>query len=373
MDISQVEPGTNAAIDDVPETSEGASAESEGKSPLESEDKSPPTQAEIQARMDQWLDEQLRQAKKVAEAHYSMLKSDIEYQGLNVQKRFEHFYTHFPLFTKNYPIVVRLLTGYNQYHPKAFVRFIRKLVTKHYQSREEYYERQADYAKYLYMSLTPHCSPKEANRVWRHTYETLRKESETFEKDYKDAEDQVKSKKQEDLDKLKLELKKQLEEMPEHTKLLIKKRLIKKNIMNTLTSAQEEETKLIKELKNLESHINDLTAIQLPAEIKDYNNASENDKGKYADNIHAIENDLEETESSYNKKKISLDENRRIREKYTQLLETLKQQMGDDFYKIDSAQIFTSSKPKTEVEPYYVVVESDDESDGEPEGEPDDE
>lgn len=118
------------------------------------------------------------------------LKTDKKFRELDVDDKLEYYQKKYHRFTMTFPIVLRYMIQLRQYNKNAFIKFIKKMTSKPYRSELEYCERQADYVKYMYMETTPRYQMKNAQTVWKQTYEMLKKEVEIF----KEAEEKVKKK-----------------------------------------------------------------------------------------------------------------------------------------------------------------------------------
>lgn len=97
---------------------------------------------------------------------------------------FAEFYTAFP-------IVSRYMICMGQFTNKAFKRFLLKCQNmqgrmrymKGKEKEEEWTKRQADYVRYLWESYQKQVfSANEAQQVWQHAYQTLKKEFNDFNK-----------------------------------------------------------------------------------------------------------------------------------------------------------------------------------------------
>lgn len=99
----------------------------------------------------------------------------------------------YPDFAKTFPIVIRYMIQFRQYKPRAMEKFLKKLHSNPYRSEEEYCERQADYAKYLYMESVPHYSAKVAGEVYNEVRSALLDEL----KAYKEMLEKIKKKTEE--------------------------------------------------------------------------------------------------------------------------------------------------------------------------------
>ena len=131
---------------------------------------------------------------KDAEAIWSdfndRLKNDATFRDLDPDNQLEFYQKNHHRFTMSFPIVLRYMIQLRQFSKKAFVKFVKKMTAKPYRSELEYCERQADYVKYLFMELSPSHNMKEAQAIWKNTYDMLAKEVEVFKK----AEEKVKEK-----------------------------------------------------------------------------------------------------------------------------------------------------------------------------------
>jgi hypothetical protein len=111
------------------------------------------------------------------------------------QKEFKEFYTE-------YPIVCRYMICMGQYSHKAMRRYLIKCknsqLTREQSQDKEYKEdqwvmRRADYVRYLWESYqSQHFSTSEAQQIWQHSYQTLKKEFKEFSDMQKDIENKLK-------------------------------------------------------------------------------------------------------------------------------------------------------------------------------------
>jgi hypothetical protein len=112
------------------------------------------------------------------------------------QKEFKEFYTE-------YPIVCRYMICMGQYSHKAMRRYLIKCknsqLTREQSQDKEYKEdqwvmRRADYVRYLWESYqSQHFSASEAQQIWQHSYQTLKKEFKEFSDMQKNIESKLKS------------------------------------------------------------------------------------------------------------------------------------------------------------------------------------
>lgn len=130
-----------------------------------------------------------------AEAIWKDIKERLkneEFKVLDAEKKLEYYQKKYNDFTMTFPIVLRYMVQLNSYKKKAFEKFLKKLRANPYRSELEYCERQADYVKYLFMETTNTHNMKEAQNIWKETYDMLAKEVEIFKK----ASEKIKRKKE---------------------------------------------------------------------------------------------------------------------------------------------------------------------------------
>jgi hypothetical protein len=100
-------------------------------------------------------------------------------------------------FYKDFPIVARYMVCMDAYSRQAFKRFLNKLVMNNQKrqtpgdakagdAENDWIELQADYVKFLYQEYNRerHVSNEELNRIWRDTYNSLKKEFGDFRELY---------------------------------------------------------------------------------------------------------------------------------------------------------------------------------------------
>lgn len=118
------------------------------------------------------------------------LKSDSEFRDMDPSDQLEFYQKNYNRFTMAFPIVLRYMIQLRKFNKKAFAKFVKKMMANPYRSELEYCERQADYVKYLFMETSHSHNMKEAQAIWKQTYDMLVKEVEVF----KEAEEKVKNK-----------------------------------------------------------------------------------------------------------------------------------------------------------------------------------
>lgn len=93
----------------------------------------------------------------------------------------------FSEFITKYAIPTRYMVMYNEYNSKAFSKYLVRLKTVGYGSKDDWIARQADYVKFLWRAYNPHAGAAEAAEVRRKAEETIKKEMDSFETDYDKA------------------------------------------------------------------------------------------------------------------------------------------------------------------------------------------
>ena len=151
----------------------------------------------------------LKDAEVIWSDFNNRLKNDKDFVKLNPDERLEFYQKNNSNFTMNFPIVLRYMIQLGQFSKKAFSRFIKKLLNNPYRSELEYCERQADYVKYLFMELSPSHNMKEAQEIWKKSYDMLAKEVEIF----KQAEETVKEKMEKNNNQNNLEKREELKKL----------------------------------------------------------------------------------------------------------------------------------------------------------------
>ena len=126
-------------------------------------------------------------------------------------------------FITKFVIVSRAMITHGEYHPNAFDKYLRRLLSKGYASKEEWVERQADYMKYLWLDLKSKGSSKRykkladspaADKYWRDTKAGLQGEYDSFHHDFETAQMAVKEKQEKITDELKADLLKLADQDP---------------------------------------------------------------------------------------------------------------------------------------------------------------
>ena len=111
------------------------------------------------------------------------------------EKQLSYFQSKYKDFSIKFPIQLRYMIMFSEYHPEAFKLYLKKLNTCYYKTKEEWCERQADYIKYLYMKLRRNYNSNQLSVVWNDTKKKLVKEFDDFETSYKEKEIQLEEEK----------------------------------------------------------------------------------------------------------------------------------------------------------------------------------
>lgn len=90
-------------------------------------------------------------------------------------------------FITKYAIPTRYMLEYGEYSPCVFEKYLQRLKTVAYKSKDEWIERQADYVKMLWRKFNPHGNTKEAQAQWQYARDSIKQEMEGFESDYEKA------------------------------------------------------------------------------------------------------------------------------------------------------------------------------------------
>lgn len=133
-----------------------------------------------------------------------------EFQKYDPDVRHKVVVGKYPQFSQAYPIILRFIARDLKYNEKAFRKFLEKLRINPGKGMQGFIERQADYAKFLYIEDCKangrHWSSKKANQFWNIEYEHMHKWVKKLEKDEDLAKNEFEKESQENLEKLRDEL-----------------------------------------------------------------------------------------------------------------------------------------------------------------------
>ena len=133
------------------------------------------------------IDKYVEDAEDIWLDYRTRKKSDLKFINMSIDDRINYYQRVYNKFALAFPVVLRYMVQLGSYNRKAFRRFVDRLTNNPYRSELEYCERQADYVKFLFMENNKSHSMKEANNVWKKTYDLLVKEVEVFKKANEDA------------------------------------------------------------------------------------------------------------------------------------------------------------------------------------------
>ena len=131
------------------------------------------------------------------------LKVNPEFVNIPDEDKIAIYQKEFKEFYNEYPIVCRYMICMGQYSHKAMRRYLIKCKNSQLtreQSQDKEYKadqwvmRRADYVRYLWESYqAQHFSASEAQRIWQHSYQTLKKEFKDFNDMQQDIEAKLKT------------------------------------------------------------------------------------------------------------------------------------------------------------------------------------
>lgn len=116
----------------------------------------------------------------------------------------------YPNFSKAYPLIVRYIARDLKYSEKAFRKFLDKLKTNPGKGMQGFIERQADYAKYLYIEDHKQYgrpwSAEKAKQIWELEYNNMNSSIKKLEKEEKLAKNEFKEERERNVKQKKKEL-----------------------------------------------------------------------------------------------------------------------------------------------------------------------
>jgi hypothetical protein len=116
----------------------------------------------------------------------------------------------YPNFAQAYPIILRFISRDLRYNAKAFRQFLNKLEKDPGKGMEGFIERQADYAKFLYIedskSRGRHIDRKKAQDIYNFEYANMMKWLKKIKQEERDAKNEFNEESKENLQKKKQEL-----------------------------------------------------------------------------------------------------------------------------------------------------------------------
>lgn len=159
--------------------------------------------------MNQELDNERnkQEAIDLAKALFSIVRSDL--QTLDPVERYEILCKKYPNFSRTYPIVMHYMAD-GRYNEKAFRRFFAALEHDPGKGIEGFIERQADYAKFLYIEESKakhrHWDMKTANAIWTTEYRRMKDAADKIKKEEEEAKSKFAEEKMRHLEERRKEL-----------------------------------------------------------------------------------------------------------------------------------------------------------------------
>lgn len=146
--------------------------------------------------LDDHLKPVVETAKRLWREYRTKKKEDAEWAAKKPSEKISTFHEGgYQEFITKHSVVVRCMMMNDEFNEDAFIKYLLRLKTKGYSSKEEWIERQADYTKYLWRAYNRHGSTREANEYWQQSRERIKNEMQSFEKDYEKAKDRAETKK----------------------------------------------------------------------------------------------------------------------------------------------------------------------------------
>lgn len=151
----------------------------------------------------QTMETSIKQANELWDDLKKRVKDNPEFASLSDSKKIEIYQkSEFKEFYVNFPIVCRYMICMGQFSNKAFHRYLTKCETTTQPdvkrekgfAENEWVKRQADYVRYLWESYQkPHFKSSDAQQIWQHSYDTLKKEFDDFRDMHADVEKKLES------------------------------------------------------------------------------------------------------------------------------------------------------------------------------------
>lgn len=158
--------------------------------------------------------------KMVGEAFLEARKNSTE---LKIEDVLTDVQQKYIVFTRQYPLVIRLMVVEGVFNKKAFERYTRYLVANPPKSKEDIIWGQATWFKYLYIEQTPHADRTYANKLVEDMYRQLKKEREEMDAIVKKSEEKVKQNEEKTISLQKDEIKEYIAKYKEFMNARVKK------------------------------------------------------------------------------------------------------------------------------------------------------
>lgn len=161
--------------------------------------------AQAKPSIKETLEKNKLDALRLAKEIYTVVK-DPEFLKVAPETRMQIVKQKCPEFCKAYPMVVSWMVFHGKYSNKAFEKYLDQIIRDHGKQNKdvkpgegykEWAKKQANYAKILYQSTTPHYSTKVANRIWNteykriiKAYDDMKKEEEKYKSEFAEEKEQ---------------------------------------------------------------------------------------------------------------------------------------------------------------------------------------
>lgn len=145
--------------------------------------------------MQQMQNEEIEGTVKKADelwAAYRAAQDDPQWAKKEVTDKISYFQGRgFGDFITKYAIPTRYMVMFGEYNRRAFQRYLLRLKTVGYRSKEDWIDRQADYVKMLWRAYNPRGSVKESMDAWQNARQSVKQEMDGFETDYERAKEKA--------------------------------------------------------------------------------------------------------------------------------------------------------------------------------------
>lgn len=137
------------------------------------------------------VNENIRQSIELANEIFKVVTNPDYVKATTGQTRYEELNKRYPTFAQHYPVCLRMMAHNGKYNERAFRQFLEKQRKDPGKGMIGFIERQADYARFLYIEDTKankrHVSMKIAAKIWQEEYAALKKWVDKLKKDEDDA------------------------------------------------------------------------------------------------------------------------------------------------------------------------------------------
>lgn len=132
-------------------------------------------------------------------------------KDIHPDKRYALMIKNASEFTKQYPVCAKYMSE-GMFNRKYFELWLKKLEADPYHSQDEFFKRQADYAKGLCKWMNPRLSVKELNNIWNGTYKAMVASKKDIENKQEQVEAEIRERKLRHLNEKRKEILKFIQE-----------------------------------------------------------------------------------------------------------------------------------------------------------------